>query len=177
MDDHERTGGWATGARRLTGLVLLLAATGAMSAAADDAASPPSNYVAGFLGTTLRYRPPGGPGEGWQHDATPLLGYGRQLTPTVAVELDLGPTFVRGRYASFSVTPGLVWSIHPNLYLAARFVVPVDPETNLVLFPGIGLSRAFGRVMPTLELSVSSAVGRGDPDLGVSLTAGVLVFF
>jgi hypothetical protein len=53
----------------------------------------------------------------------------------------------------------------------------VDPETNLVLFPGIGLSRAFGRVMPTLELSVSSAVGRGDPDLGVSLTAGVLVFF
>jgi hypothetical protein len=31
--------------------------------------------------------------------------------------------------------------------------------------------------MPTLELSVSSAVGRGDPDLGVSLTAGVLVFF
>jgi hypothetical protein len=31
--------------------------------------------------------------------------------------------------------------------------------------------------MPTLELSVSSAVGRGDPDLAVSLTAGVLVFF
>ena len=89
----------------------------------------------------------------------------------------MGPTFVRGRYASFSLTPGLVWSIHPNLYVAARFVVPVDPETNLVLFPGIGLSRAFGRVMPTLELSVSRAVGRGDPDLGVSLTAGVLVFF
>jgi hypothetical protein len=70
-----------------------------------------------------------------------------------------------------------VWSAHPNVYLAARFVVPVDPETNLVLFPGIGLCRAFGRVMPVLEVNVSSAVGRGHPDLGVSLTAGVLVFF
>ena len=161
--------------RRLAGAALLLLSS--ICAAEDVPASPPANYVAGFLGTTLRYRPPGGPGEGWQHDATPLLGYGRQLSPTVALELDLGPTFVRGRYASFSLTPGLVWSIHPNLYLAARLVVPVDPEANLVLSPGIGLSRAFGRVMPTLELSVSSAVGRGDPDLGVSLTAGVLVFF
>jgi hypothetical protein len=46
-----------------------------------------------------------------------------------------------------------------------------------VLLPGIGVCRPFGRVMPTLELNVSSAVGRGHPDLGVSLTAGVLVFF
>jgi hypothetical protein len=56
-------------------------------------------------------------------------------------------------------------------------VVPVDPEPNFVLFPGIGVCHAFGRVMPILELNVSSAVGRGHPDLGVSLTAGVLVFF
>jgi hypothetical protein len=133
--------------------------------------------VAGFLGTTLGYRPEGGPWDGWQHDATTLLGYGRQLSPTVALELDLGPTFVRGSYASFSLTPGVVWSFSPHAYAAARFVVPVDPETNLVLFPGIGLCHLFGRVMPTLELSVSSAVGRGHPDLGVSLTAGVLVFF
>ena len=63
------------------------------------------------------------------------------------------------------------------MYAAARFVVPVDPETNLVLLPGLGLCRSFGRVMPTLELNVSSAVGRGHPDLGVSLTAGLLVFF
>lgn len=53
-------------------------------------------------------------------DLTALLGYGRQLTSTLALELDVGPTFVRGDY---------------------------------------------------------STVGRGDPDLGVSLTAGVLVFF
>jgi len=157
--------------------VILLSAPAGMASAADDAAAPPSNYVAGFLGTTLGYRPEGGPWEGWQHDATPLLGYGRQLTPTVALELDVGPTFVRGSYSSFSLTPGVVWAFHPNVYVAARFVVPLDPETNLVLFPGIGLSRAFGRVMPTLELSVSSAVGRGHPDLGVSLTAGLLVFF
>ena len=162
--------------RRLLGAALVAAA--ASSAPAEEpASSAPSNYVAGFVGTTLDYRPPGGSWDGWQHDVTPLFGYGRQLRPTLALELDLGPTFVRGEYSSFSLTPGLVWSVHPNLYLAARFVVPVDPETNLVLLPGVGLSCAFGRVMPTLELNVSSAVGRGDPDLGVSLTAGVLVFF
>jgi hypothetical protein len=165
-------------ARKAAGLALLLASVGTASAAEPpDAPAPPSNYVAGFLGTTLAYRPEGGPWDGWQHDATTLVGYGRQLTPTLALELDAGPTFVRGSYASFSLTPGLVWSVHPNVYLAARFAIPVDPETNLVLLPGVGLCRAFGRVMPTLELNVSSAVGRGDPDLGVSLTAGILVFF
>ena len=159
---------------------LILAASAALAgqAQAADAGSPaPANYVAGFLGTTLDYRPPGGSWDGWQHDATTLVGYGRQVTPKVALELDLGPTFVRGSYASFSLTPGVVWSVHPNLYLAARFAVPVDPETNLVLLPGVGLCRPFGRVMPTLELNLSSAVGRGDPDLGLSLTAGLLVFF
>jgi hypothetical protein len=149
----------------------------APATAGDGSSGPPPNYVAGFAGTTLHYRPPGGPSEGWQHDLTALLGYGRQVSDTLALELDVGPTFVRGRYSSFSLTPGLVWSLHPNVYLAARFAIPVDPETNLVLLPGIGLSRAFGRVMPTLELNISSAVGRGDPDLGVSLTAGLLVFF
>jgi len=144
--------------------------------AAEPAASP-RNYVAAFLGPTLDYRPPGGSFEGWQHDATTLLGYGRQLTPSLALELDLGPSFVRGDYASFALTPGLVWSLHPNLYLAARFAVPVDPETNLVLLPGVGLARAFGRVMPTLELNLASAVGRGEPDLGFTLTLGLLVLF
>jgi hypothetical protein len=162
--------------RRLLGAALIAAAAGS-SSAEEPASSPPSNYVAGFLGTTLAYRPPDEPWDGWQHDMTSLVGYGRQLTPTVALELDLGPTFVRGSYSSFSLTPGVVWAFHPNVYAAARFVVPVDPETNLVLLPGLGLCRSFGRVMPTLELNVSSAVGRGHPDLGVSLTAGLLVFF
>jgi hypothetical protein len=163
--------------RQRFGLALLIALSLAAPCAAADPAPAPVNYVAGFLGTTLAYRPPGGSWDGWQHDATTLVGYGRQLTPTLALELDLGPSFVSGRYASFALNPGLVWSFHPNVYAAARFVVPVDPELNLVLLPGIGLSRAFGRVMPILELNLSSAVGRGDPDLGVSLTAGVLLFF
>ncbi len=173
-----RTAGARWGGRLCRTLVLAASTGLAGGAHAGDAGSAaPSNYVAGFLGTTLDYRPPGGSWDGWQHDATTLVGYGRQIRPTLALELDLGPTFVRGSYASFSLTPGVVWSVHPNLYLAARFAVPVDPETNLVLLPGVGLCRPFGRVMPTLELNLSSAVGRGDPDLGVSLTAGLLVFF
>jgi hypothetical protein len=164
-------------APRLAAAAFLLATLGATRAVADDAAPAPANYFAGFVGTSLGYRPPGGVWDGWQHDVTPLLGYGRQLRPTVALELDAGPTYVRGSYSSFSLTPGLVWSVQPNLYLAARFLVPVDPRTNLVLFPGVGVCRPFGRVMPILELNVSRAVGRGDPDLGLSLTAGVLVFF
>jgi hypothetical protein len=149
----------------------------AACATAEEPAPAPKNYGAGFLGTTLAYRPNGGEWDGWQHDATTLLGYGRQLTSTLAVELDVGPSFVSGRYTSFSLTPGLVWAFHPNIYCAARFIVPVDPEANFVLFPGIGVSRAFGRVMPVLELNLSSAVGRGEPDLGLALTAGVLIFF
>jgi hypothetical protein len=176
---HERIGAWGArgDARRRLLLAAVIVAAAVSASAEEPASSPPSNYVAGLLGTTLGYRPEGGPWDGWQHDITPLLGYGRQLTPTVALELDLGPTFVRGSYSSFSLTPGLVWAFHPNVYAAARFIVPVDPETNFVLFPGIGLCRAFGRVMPILELNLSSAVGRGHPDLGVAGTVGVLVFF
>lgn len=163
---------------RLRRQVLALLAVGAWPCAAEDVApTAPVNYVAGFAGTTLRYRPARGEWQGSQHDLTALLGYGRQLTPTLALELDVGPTFVKGEYSSFSLTPGLVWAFHPNLYVAARLVIPVDPEANFILYPGVGLSRAFGSVMPILELNLSSAVGRGDPDLGVVLTAGVLVFF
>ncbi len=176
MRSHRRINPKAT-APRLAAAALLLAALDVTCVAAEDAAPAPANYLVGLVGTSPGYRPPGGPWDGWQHDVTALLGYGRQLSPTVALELDAGPTYVRGSYSSFSLTPGVVWSVHPNLYLAARFVVPVDPQANLVLFPGIGVCRPFGRVMPILEVNVSSAVGRGDPDLGLSLTAGVLVFF
>jgi len=166
---------------RLFSACLLLLAWVSPCGAADlgpASAPPPSNYVATFLGTTLGYRPHGGSWDGWQKDATTLVGYGRQLTPKLALELDLGPTWVSGGgYSSFALTPGLVWSINPSVYAAARFAIPVDPELDLVLLPGLGLSHAFGRVMPTLELNLSSAVGRGKPDLGVTLTAGLLVFF
>ena len=164
--------------RRSVLLALLIPALTA-TVQAQEASVPPSNYVAAFLGTTLGYKPPGGSWDGWQKDFSTTVGYGRQLTPKLALELDLGPTWVSGTgYSSFALVPGVVWSFNPTVYAAARFVVPVDPEPNLVLLPGIGLSHMFGgRVMPTLELNLSSAVGRGDPDLGVTLTAGVLVFF
>jgi len=164
-------------ARLLRAAALAALVVAATAARADEPAPLPSNYVAEFLGTTLAYRPQGATWDGWQHDATTLVGYGRQLRPTLALELDAGPTFARGVYSSFSLTPGLVWSFSAHVYAAARFVVPLDPETNFVLFPGVGFCRAFGHVMPVLEVNLSSAVGRGHPDLGVSLTAGVLVFF
>src|SRR5262245_20388189 len=160
-------------------VLALMFVTVAATGQAQDAAAPPSNYVAGFLGTTLAYKPPDGSWDGWQKDFSTTIGYGRQITPKLALELDLGPTWVNGAgYTSFALVPGVVWSITPSVYAAARVVVPVDPELNLVLLPGIGLSHMFGgRVMPTLELNLSSAVGRGNPDLGVTLTAGLLVFF
>jgi hypothetical protein len=66
----------------------------------------PPNYLAAVMGTTVAYPPPGGPFGGFQHDLTALLGYGRFVSRTVALELDLGPTWVRGDYASFALTPG-----------------------------------------------------------------------
>lgn len=162
-----------------THTLLLAAALGVgVAPAALGQGGPPPNYVAGFLGTTLGYRPPGGPFQGWQHDATALVGYGRFVTPKLALELDAGPSFVRGDYASFALVPGVVWAFSPNAYAAARFVVPVDPESNLVLFPGIGLSKTVkDRYTPILELNLSRSVGRGASDFGIALTVGLLVAF
>jgi hypothetical protein len=41
----------------------------AASSSAEEPAAPFLNYVAGFLGTTLGFRPPDGAWDGW-HDAT-----------------------------------------------------------------------------------------------------------
>jgi len=153
----------------LLAALLPLAAPGRL--AAQDA---PPNYAAVFVGTTVAYHPPGEPFQGFQHDLTGTAGYGRFIGKTVALELDLGPTFLRGRYASFSLVPGVVWTFSPHAYAAARFIVPVDPELNLVLFPGIGWSRTFGRTTPILEVNLSRTVGKGKPDFGVAVTAGVL---
>ena len=157
------------------GVVLVLLGV-ASASAAEPAASPP-NYAAAMVGTTLAYRPHGGAWDGLQSDVSPMMGYGRYVTRTVALELDAGPTFVKGRYASFGLVPGLVWTFSGHAYVAARFLVPADPETNFGLFPGVGAFRTFGRYSPYMELNLSSYVGRGHPDLGVSLTAGVLISF
>jgi hypothetical protein len=147
------------------------------SARAADPAAPPPNYACLMVGTTAAYRPPGGPWDGLQKDVSPLVGYGRYVTKAVALEMDVGPTFVKGRYTSFGLVPAVVWTFSSHAYLAARFLVPVDPETNFGLFPGVGAFRTFGRYSPYVELNVASYVGRGHPDLGVSLTAGVLISF
>jgi len=147
-------------------------------AAAPAHAEPPPNYAAAFVGTTPAYRPPGGPFQGFQHDVTGLVGYGRFVSKTVALELDLGPTWVRGDYSTFTLVPGVVWAFNPHVYAAARFIVQVDPDRNLALFPGVGLIHTFNdRISPLLEVNALSYVGKGHPDFGVAVTVGVLVAF
>ena len=77
-------------------------------------AQAPPNYAAALVTTTAAYRPPGGPWDGFQDDFTLSVGYGRYVTKTVALELDLGPTWVSGEYAAFSLVPGVVWSFNPH---------------------------------------------------------------
>jgi hypothetical protein len=91
--------------------------------------------------------------------------------------LDLAPTWVEGKYTAFALVPGVVWSFSSHAYAALRFSMPLDPEWNLAVMPGVGVTRAFGRVSPYLELNAVSIVGKGDPDFGIALTAGVLIAF
>ena len=145
---------------------------------------PPSDgeslarYVTVLVGTTLAYRPSGGPFDGPQADVTPLVGFAHFVSSTVALELDVGPTFAQGEYASFSFVPGLVWAFHENVYAAGRIVIPVHTEANLALFPGIGVIHVFESGLAAYaEANVWSAVARGDPDFGVALALGALYLF
>lgn len=111
-------------------------------------------------------------------DVTPSVGFGRFVSATIALELDIGPTFVRGNYAGTSLVPGVVWAFSSYAYAAARVVVPVDPEVNLGLYPGAGLVHTFqNEISIFAEGNVFSNVGRGTPDLGVALSAGALYSF
>ena len=161
------------------GLLLLLACGRPATAADPPPAVPPApaNYVAIMIGTTLAYHPHDGEWDGFQHDETSMAGYGRYLTPKLALELDFGPTFVDGKYTSFTFVPAVVYTFSSHAYVAGRFLVPVDPELNFGLFPGIGVFTTKGRYSPYLELNLSSYVGRGKPDLGLSLTAGLMIAF
>lgn len=72
----------------------------------------------------------------------------------------------------------MVWAFSSRFYAAARFVVPVDPEVNLALSPGLGFIHSFDSgISLVAELDLFSFVGRGDPDLGVSATVGGLYSF
>jgi len=142
------------------------------------AGDPPPNYAAVFLGSTVAHRPPGGTWDGAQHDLVLTAGLGRYASRTLALELDLGPTWVRGDYASFALVPGVVWAFSPHAYLAARFPVAVDPETASYAAPGVGLSHTFANgLTPILEMNLVSRFGHGKPDLGVTVTVGLLYSF
>jgi len=141
-------------------------------------AAPPSFYVAAFVATTLVYRPyGGGPVQGPQGDASPIVGFGYYVTEQIALELDLGATFAAGGYVATSLTPGVVWAFHPNVYAAGRVIVPVHPDLNAVLYPGVGGTYAFGAFSPFVEMNLLSTVGRGEPDLGLGGSAGGLYSF
>jgi len=152
----------------------------AASAAAEDAGGTTNfkHYVTVLATTTVAYRPPGESFDGFQNDVTPQIGYGYLVTPRLALELDAGPTYSHGDYASFSLVPGAILTLSPRFYGALRFVIPVDPETNLAVSPGLGAVFSLSsRHALYVEADVASFVGRGDPDLGVTLTAGFIHSF
>ena len=143
-----------------------------------EAADPPPNYVAGFAGTTAAYRPPGSSWDGAQSDLILTAGVGRYVSRAWALELDLGPTLVKGSYASFSLVPGVVWSLSPHAYLSARFPMAVDPDMAVYAAPGFGLSHTFASgLTPILEVNAVTRLGHGRPDLGITVTLGLLYSF
>jgi hypothetical protein len=164
--------GWGHPARRALTLASLLLA------APSGAADLPPNFAALFGATTVAFRPAGGSWDGAQHDLALTAGIGRYVSKTLALEVDLGPTWVRREYASFSVVPGVVWAFSPHAYLAARFPITVDPDSALYAAPGFGLSHTFAtRLTPTLEANVVARVGHGRTDLAVTVTLGLLYSF
>lgn len=165
------------GLARLAVAAIAALVLGTGDARGEDAPAP-LNYVVVGVGTTAIHRPSGGPLGSWQHDAAPSVGYGRLVSETIALELDIGPAFVRGNYAGASLVPGVVWAFSSYAYAAVRFVVPVDPEVNLGLYPGAGLTHTFQNGIGVFaEGNVFSYVGRGALDLGMALSAGALYSF
>lgn len=147
-------------------------------AAGVVAAEPPPNYVAAFVATTPAYRPSDGPWDGHQHDLILTAGLGRFVTPQLALEVDLGPTWVSGDYAAFSIVPGVVWAFSPHAYLAARFPIAVNPDTAVYAAPGVGLSHTFANgLTPILELNGVTRLDEARGDLGITVTLGVLYSF
>ena len=142
------------------------------------APASPKNYVTVLAGTTLFYVGNDGTTDSFLGDISIGAGYGRLVTPTVSVELDVVPTLIDGKYDNTVLVPGAVWSFSTRFYAAARFLVKIDPEFNLTVFPGIGAVYSFSNGLGfSLELNVGSTIGKGDPDFAVALTPGVLYSF
>lgn len=152
--------------------------TSGRMARAEEEEEAPDQFVVAMVGTTVMYRPYGGPMGGPVGDVSPMLGTAWFVTSEVAIEIDAGPTFVGGEYAAFALSPGLVWAFDSIFYAAMRFGVPVDPEPNLVLLPSFGAVYVLDSgLAPYLEIGAASAVAQGAPDFGMVSTAGMLWLF
>jgi len=67
--------------------------------------------------TTLFHKPNVGSASGWQEDIGPVVGYGRYVTDTVALELDIGPSFVHGSgYSGLFLVPSAIWGFSTHVY-------------------------------------------------------------
>jgi hypothetical protein len=148
-----------------------------MPAAAPEPPAP-KNYVTAVIGTTPFYRPNGGPVADYIKDVNPAIGYGRYVTPTVALELDAGLTYISGADLVYFLVPGVVWSFSTHVYAAARLVLPVHPDVKVVLYPGIGGFYGFDNGLGfSLELNPAVTVVNGDPDFGLAVNLGVVYAF
>ena len=159
----------------------MVAETSAL-AAEDDAAvesTGVSVYAVAGVGTTAAYVPNEGPAVGPLGDISPTVGVGVYLSPKVCLEFDYAMTFTAADgYTALGFGPAVIWAFHPNVYVAGRFIVPVDPTTNLVLCPGVGgLLPLSKHVSAIAEANAMSAVARGTPDFGIGAAAGALYSF
>jgi hypothetical protein len=136
----------------------------------------PSFYLAALVGTTLGFHPQGGELDGPQSDLTPMAGVGVALRADLAVEIDLGPTFVSGEYVAFSLVPGVVWQFSSVVYASGRVIVPVDPEAGVALFPGLGAIHVFDNgLAPFVELNLYGNLAEARHDVGLALALGTLL--
>jgi opacity protein-like surface antigen len=157
-------------------LCLAALATAGPLAAQEPAPAPSARsrwYGVGLAGTSLGYRPQGGPWDGWQHDLAANLGVGRFVGSKLAFELDLGATWVRGDYVNAALTPGVLYSFNANVYAAGRVIVPFDPEADVVLYPGLGVIHTFSNgLAPLVEVNLARSFDRRD--LALTVTVGLL---
>lgn len=145
--------------------------------AAPEPAAP-KNYVTAVVGTTPLYRPNGGPVSDYIKDFNPAIGYGRYVTPTVALELDAGLTYISGADLVYFLVPSVVWSFSTHVYAAARAVVPLNPEVKVVAYPGLGGFYGFDNGLGfSLELNPAVTLVNADVDFGLAVNLGVLYAF
>jgi hypothetical protein len=152
----------------------------AAASATTPSVSPPlSTYVALVASSTLFSRPMGGDFAGPPGDLNTVVGMGRFVTQSLAIELDVGPGFVGGKLGSVSLVPGVVWVFHDHFYAATRFVVPFAPTpSSVAIAPGVGFIHVFKNgLAPVVELNGVTSISRNGQELGASASVGSLYLF